>query len=446
MNEQTPRAERLHIVFYGRRNSGKSSLINALTGQQSAVVSATPGTTTDPVLKTMEIHGLGPCVLIDTPGFDDEGDLGALRVQQSRKMLDKTDLAVLLLSEAVPQNDEIEWFRLLEARHIPIVVVRSKADLVAGMPDAEAEALFGQRPLRVSASDRTGLDALREALIRNLPEDYNQPEITGSLASTGDVVMLVMPQDIQAPKGRLILPQVQTIRELLDKKCRVVCCTTDQIEGTLSSLAAPPKLIITDSQVFSTVYAQKPAASLLTSFSVLFARYKGDIDYFVESAAAIGQLREDSRVLIAEACTHAPVGEDIGRVKIPAMLRKRIGPALRVDVVARHRLSLGPHALRSGDPLRRLYVQPAPRIEPHRPGPHPARPDDQLRRGDRLPARDSRQDRILTPNTYLKERAAQQLDGPLFIKNETIPANTISPPRGNTSYTVRAGTWLKCRS
>ena len=328
MNEQTPRAERLHIAFYGRCNSGKSSLINALTGQQSAVVSATPGTTTDPVLKTMEIHGLGPCVLIDTPGFDDEGDLGILRVQQSRKMLEKTDLAVLLLSEAVPQNDEIEWFRLLEERHIPTVVVRSKADLVAGMPDAEAEALFGQRPLRVSASNSTGLDALREALIRN------QPEITGSLASAGDVVMLVMPQDIQAPKGRLILPQVQTIRELLDKKCRVVCCTTDQIEGTLSSLAAPPKLIITDSQVFSTVYAQKPAASLLTSFSVLFARYKGDIDYFVESAAAIGQLREDSRVLIAEACTHAPVGEDIGRVKIPAMLRKRIGPALRVNVVA----------------------------------------------------------------------------------------------------------------
>ena len=275
--------DRVQVVA-GQNNSGKSSLINALTGQQSAVVSATPGTTTDPVLKTMEIHGLGPCVLIDTPGFDDEGDLGILRVQQSRKMLEKTDLAVLLLSEAMPQHDEIEWFRLLEERHIPTVVVRSKADLVAGMPDAEAEALFGQRPLRVSASNSTGLDTLREALIRNLPEDYNQPEITGSLASAGDVVMLVMPQDIQAPKGRLILPQVQTIRELLDKKCRVVCCTTDQIEGTLSSLAAPPKLIITDSQVFSTVYALKPAASLLTSFSVLFARYKGDIDYFVESA------------------------------------------------------------------------------------------------------------------------------------------------------------------
>ena len=424
MNEQTPRAERLHIAFYGRRNSGKSSLINALTGQQSAVVSATPGTTTDPVLKTMEIHGLGPCVLIDTPGFDDEGDLGALRVQQSRKMLDKTDLAVLLLSGAVPQNDEIEWFRLLEARHIPIVVVRSKADLFTGMSDAEAEALFGQRPLRVSASDRTGLDALREALIRNLPEDYNQPEITGSLASTGDVVMLVMPQDIQAPKGRLILPQVQTIRELLDKKCRVVCCTTDQIEGTLSSLAAPPKLIITDSQVFSTVYAQKPAASLLTSFSVLFARYKGDIDYFVESAAAIGQLREDSR--------DAPQTD-------------RTRTAGRCG--CRHGLSRRPHALRPGNPLRRLYVQPAPRIEPRRPGPRPARPDDQLRRGDRLPARDSRQDRILTPKTHIqKSGPSDNWTAHSLSKTETIPANTISPPTGNTSYTVRAGTWPKCRS
>ena len=331
MNEQTPRAERLHIAFYGRRNSGKSSLINALTGQQSAVVSATPGTTTDPVLKTMEIHGLGPCVLIDTPGFDDEGDLGALRVQQSRKMLDKTDLAVLLLSGAVPQNDEIEWFRLLEARHIPIVVVRSKADLFTGMSDAEAEALFGQRPLRVSASDRTGLDALREALIRNLPEDYNQPEITGSLASTGDVVMLVMPQDIQAPKGRLILPQVQTIRELLDKKCRVVCCTTDQIEGTLSSLAAPPKLIITDSQVFSTVYAQKPAASLLTSFSVLFARYKGDLETMVRGARAIDHLKPGDKVLISESCTHHRVEDDIGTVKIPRWLRQHVGGELVVD-------------------------------------------------------------------------------------------------------------------
>ena len=334
MNEQTPRAERLHIAFYGRRNSGKSSLINALTGQQSAVVSATPGTTTDPVLKTMEIHGLGPCVLIDTPGFDDEGDLGALRVQQSRKMLDKTDLAVLLLSGAVPQNDEIEWFRLLEARHIPIVVVRSKADLFTGMSDAEAEALFGQRPLRVSASDRTGLDALREALIRNLPEDYNQPEITGSLASTGDVVMLVMPQDIQAPKGRLILPQVQTLRELLDKKCLVMSVTTDQLIPALAVLKKAPKLIITDSQVFGYVYENKPAESMLTSFSVLFAAYKGDLPYYVEGAEHIDALNAHSRILIAECCTHAPLKEDIGREKIPRMLRKRFGESLAVDIVS----------------------------------------------------------------------------------------------------------------
>lgn len=335
MNTPTPRAERLHIAFFGRRNSGKSSLINALTGQQSAIVSDTPGTTTDPVLKAMEIHGLGATVLIDTPGFDDEGELGAKRVAETRKILDKTDLAVLLIASETPCPDEIDWFRQLQQRNIPTVVVRSKADR-ADNDECETnwEHLFGQRPLCVSATNKTGLSDLREALIRNLPEDYNQPEITGELASAGDVVMLVMPQDIQAPKGRLILPQVQTIRELLDKKCRVVCCTTDQIEGTLASLAAAPKLIITDSQVFSTVYALKPAESLLTSFSVLFARYKGDIDYFVESAAAIGQLTENSRVLIAEACTHAPLTEDIGREKIPAMLRKRIGKNLQVEIVS----------------------------------------------------------------------------------------------------------------
>ena len=335
MNTPTPRAERLHIAFFGRRNSGKSSLINALTGQQSAIVSDTPGTTTDPVLKAMEIHGLGATVLIDTPGFDDEGELGAKRVAETRKILDKTDLAVLLIASETPCPDEIDWFRQLQQRNIPTVVVRSKADR-ADNDECETnwEHLFGQRPLRVSATNKTGLSDLREALSRNLPEDYNQPEITGELASAGDVVMLVMPQDIQAPKGRLILPQVQTIRELLDKKCRVVCCTTDQIEGTLASLAAAPKLIITDSQVFSTVYALKPAESLLTSFSVLFARYKGDIDYFVESAAAIGQLTENSRVLIAEACTHAPLTEDIGREKIPAMLRKRIGKNLQVEIVS----------------------------------------------------------------------------------------------------------------
>ena len=333
--EQTPRANRIHIGIYGRCNSGKSSLINAITGQQTAVVSEVAGTTTDTVNKSMELPGVGAVTFIDTAGFDDTGELGAKRLEQTRKAADRTDVAVIVHAGGEP-SAEREWIGLFGERNIPVVLVLNKADLLndeaAAVSALRAET--GINPIAMSALTGKGIGELIAAIAEAGRGATDEVSITGNLAGPGDVVMLVMPQDIQAPKGRLILPQVQTIRELLDKKCRVVCCTTDQIEGTLSSLAAPPKLIITDSQVFSTVYAQKPAASLLTSFSVLFARYKGDIDYFVESAAAIGQLREDSRVLIAEACTHAPVGEDIGRVKIPAMLRKRIGPALRVDVVA----------------------------------------------------------------------------------------------------------------
>lgn len=333
--EQTPRANRIHIGIYGRCNSGKSSLINAITGQQTAVVSEVAGTTTDTVNKSMELPGVGAVTFIDTAGFDDTGELGAKRLEQTRKAADRTDVAVIVHAGGEP-GAEREWIGLFGERNIPVVLVLNKADLLndeaAAVSALRAET--GINPIAVSALTGKGIGELIAAIAEAGRGATDEVSITGNLAGPGDVVMLVMPQDIQAPKGRLILPQVQTIRELLDKKCRVVCCTTDQIEGTLSSLAAPPKLIITDSQVFSTVYALKPAASLLTSFSVLFARYKGDIDYFVESAAAIGQLREDSRVLIAEACTHAPVGEDIGRVKIPAMLRKRIGPALRVDVVA----------------------------------------------------------------------------------------------------------------
>ena len=332
---ETPSANRIHIGFYGKRNSGKSSLINAFTGQQVAIVSDVAGTTTDPVYKPMEVHGLGPCVFIDTAGVDDVGELGKMRVEKTEKAAEKTDIAVLLFSGEEYQA-ELEWFHYFKEKHTPTLCVLSKADTLTDSDSIAAQLReeTKQEILVISSKSKEDIEKFKEELIRLVPDDYGEETITGALVEEGDLVLLVMPQDIQAPKGRLILPQVQTIRELLDKKCRVVCCTTDQIEGTLSSLAAPPKLIITDSQVFSTVYAQKPAASLLTSFSVLFARYKGDIDYFVESAAAIGQLREDSRVLIAEACTHAPVGEDIGRVKIPAMLRKRIGPALRVDVVA----------------------------------------------------------------------------------------------------------------
>ena len=327
MND-TPSGERVHIGFFGRRNAGKSSVVNAVTGQNLSIVSATKGTTTDPVYKAMELLPLGPVVIIDTPGIDDVGALGEERVRRTKQVLNKTDIAVVIVdgTEGLAPADE-EVLALIRSKGLPYLIVYNKADLVKHVAEADDHAIH------VSALTGDGIYELKEKLARLKPADAEAP-IVSDLIHSGDMVVLVVPIDSAAPKGRLILPQVQTIRELLDKKCRVVCCTTDQIEGTLSSLAAPPKLIITDSQVFSTVYAQKPAASLLTSFSVLFARYKGDIDYFVESAAAIGQLREDSRVLIAEACTHAPVGEDIGRVKIPAMLRKRIGPALRVDVVA----------------------------------------------------------------------------------------------------------------
>ncbi|MBP3392506.1 MAG: [FeFe] hydrogenase H-cluster maturation GTPase HydF [Clostridia bacterium] len=335
--QDTPRASRLHIGIFGKRNSGKSSILNALTGQDIAVTSDTPGTTTDPVYKSMEIHGLGPVVWIDTAGYDDVGDLGALRVEKTAEALAKTDIALLLLGEMPDATDKV-WMSRLKASHTPIIPVVSKMDI---LPSEEvkrrleaAEGMVGVPALAISSKDGTGIEALRNRLIRALPEDFEPVSILGDLVTAGDSVLLVMPQDIQAPKGRLILPQVQTLRELLDRKCTATCCTTDRLEATLAALKMPPKLIITDSQVFRTVYDLKPAESALTSFSVLMAGYKGDLKTFVEGAAAVDGLTATSRVLIAEACTHAPMSEDIGRVKIPAMLKKRFGADLQVDVVS----------------------------------------------------------------------------------------------------------------
>lgn len=338
----TPAANRLHIALLGRRNSGKSSLINALTGQDTAIVSDTPGTTTDPVTKAMEIHGIGPCLFIDTPGFDDEGELGQLRVERTWKAVEKTDVALLLcgdgaLIEGKPDlSEELAWIERLKAKQIPVILILNKCDVRTDVPEITAylTAECGMAPIPVSALIGTGLEEIRKAVLAKLPEDFDQKSITGELVDEGDLVLLVMPQDIQAPKGRLILPQVQTIRELLDKKCLVMSCTTDKLPETLSALSRAPKLIITDSQVFKTVYDQKPVESQLTSFSVLFAGHKGDINYYVQSAAAIDCLTESSRVLIAEACTHAPLEEDIGRVKLPRMLRQRVGEGLTVDLVA----------------------------------------------------------------------------------------------------------------
>ncbi len=329
MNE-TPRSLRLHIGIFGKRNSGKSSLINTITGQDTALVSDVPGTTTDPVYKSMEIHGIGPCVLIDTAGFDDEGEIGLKRVEKTLLAMDKTDIALLVISaESDDFTLEYEYLNKFKEKKIPVITILNKIDLVTDL-----EKFKELNAISVSTKAKTGIDKVLNSIIRNLPEDYESKTITGSLAKGGDLILLVMPQDIQAPKGRLILPQVQTIRELLDKKCLIMSCTTDKLDDTFLALSRAPDLIITDSQVFKTVYEKKPKESKLTSFSVLFAALKGDIDYFTKSAYSIGELTETSRVLIAEACTHAPLTEDIGREKIPAILRKRFGQAINIDMVS----------------------------------------------------------------------------------------------------------------
>ena len=351
----TPSANRLHIGVFGKTNSGKSTLINAVTGQEVSIASDIAGTTTDPVYKAMEIHPLGACTIIDTAGFDDASELGAKRVEKTKLAAEKTDVAVIVFAadgidkkEEVDQlqetdsktmekhfAQELKWYHFFKEKNTPVLLIINKADL----GDAKALQEFlvketNEHPLVVSAAKNEGIDRIKEALARKVPENFGERLITGTLVGEEDLVMLVMPQDIQAPKGRLILPQVQTTRELLDKKCLIMSVTTDKFVAAVKQLVQPPKLIITDSQVFSYVYENKPKESMLTSFSVLFAAYKGDLPYYVEGAKQIDSLTEQSRVLIAECCTHAPLQEDIGRVKIPRMLKKRFGEGITVDHVS----------------------------------------------------------------------------------------------------------------
>ena len=325
--------ERTHIAILGRCNAGKSTLVNRMTGQDVSIVSETRGTTTDPVQKAIEINGLGATVIIDTPGIDDDTHLGNERVARIGKVLDKTDIAVILLTgeDCEAESGLIEECRV---RGIPVLVALAHIDRIADYPTLQAtlSKRLGQEVMAISARTGEGIDHLMEDIVTLRPTEERL--ITEGLCQAGDCVLLVMPQDKSSPKGRLIQPQVQTIRELLDRGCTPICCTPDRMSQALEALATPPQLIITDSQAFAEVYKLKPEASVLTSFSILFARYKGDIHLFTEGVRALDTLTASSRILIAEACTHTPQHEDIGRVKLPRLLRKRFGETLQIDIVS----------------------------------------------------------------------------------------------------------------
>ena len=332
MTPQTPASERVHIALLGRTNAGKSAMLNCLAKQDVAIVSDTPGTTTDPVQKPMELTGMGAVVIIDTPGLDDNTTLGKERMARTAKMLDRTDIAVVLFTDE-GIDTELRIIEECRTREIPVVVALNQVDRIANRDAlmARIEEATKCRVIATSTTTGEGIEALREAIIETRPAEERL--ITEGFCKAGDRVLLVMPQDKSAPKGRLIQPQVQTIRELLDRGCIPICCTPDRMAEALAALATPPELIITDSQAFNEVYQLKPEASTLTSFSILFARYKGDIALFTEGVKALKGITEASRILIAEACSHTPQNEDIGRVKLPRLLRKRFGEGLTIDIM-----------------------------------------------------------------------------------------------------------------
>ncbi|WP_018084956.1 [FeFe] hydrogenase H-cluster maturation GTPase HydF [Desulfurispora thermophila] len=329
----TPRGDRLHIALFGRRNAGKSSLINALTGQNLAIVSPVAGTTTDPVYKAMEILPIGPVVLIDTAGLDDEGELGRMRVEKSLGVLDKADLALLVVDPAQGVGEtERQLLEMAAAHGLPVLGVFNKMD----RPESEAatrglELAGVQEWVRVSALTGQGMAQLKQAIVRAAPREWTAPTIAGDLVPPGKLAVLVVPIDLAAPKGRLILPQVQTIRDLLDHDCLTMVVKERELRAAIQQLKEPPALVITDSQAFLKVDADTPPGVPLTSFSILFARYKGDLATLVRGALAVEQLLPGDRVLIAEACTHHRVADDIGTVKIPRWLRQRVGGDLHFE-------------------------------------------------------------------------------------------------------------------
>lgn len=321
---QTPASERVHISFFGRRNAGKSSVINAVTGQELAIVSNVKGTTTDPVYKTMELLPLGPVMVIDTPGIDDEGELGALRVKKSYQVLNKTDIAVLVVDGTIGKTDcEEALIRRFQEKNIPWILVYNKSDL---LPSADFP--LSSNEILVSAAKKTNIYELKERIASLKPEDTHKYPLISDLIQPLDLVILVIPVDKAAPKGRLILPQQQTIRAILERGALSLVVRDTELSETLKRFQRQnihPRLVITDSQAFSKVSAVTPKEITLTSFSILFARYKGDLEAVTKGAAALKNIQDGDKILIAEGCTHHRQCDDIGTVKIPSMIRKFTG-------------------------------------------------------------------------------------------------------------------------
>lgn len=330
MNQGAPRGMRLHIGLFGRRNVGKSSLLNAITRQQVSIVSDQAGTTTDPVEKPMELLPLGPVVFIDTAGVDDEGALGALRVAKTRQVLDRTDVALIVVAAGDWGPFEDGLLAELRSRQVPAIAVFNQDDVAAPSPELLARLDSGKVPVvRTVAPEGRGVLDLRAALLAAAPQDFvDNPTILGDLVGPGELAVLVVPIDKEAPKGRLILPQVQAIRDLLDNDAFCMVVKERELRTALDRLNAPPRLVVTDSQAFLKVAADTPPDVPMTSFSILFSRFKGDLATMAIGALAIEDLRAGDRVLVAEACTHHPIGEDIGRVKIPRWLTQYVGGKL----------------------------------------------------------------------------------------------------------------------
>ena len=323
----TPSSERVHIGIFGKRNAGKSSLINAITGQNLAIVSEAKGTTTDPVYKAMELLPLGPVMIIDTPGIDDEGVLGSLRIQKAYQVLNKTDIALVIIDAAVgPSAEDLRLIKRINSKKIPLLIVINKCETINEDKKTAYQALLPNgKLLFVSAEQQLNIFELKEAIAQTVPADENKAQIVADLLSPSDFVVLVVPIDSAAPKGRLILPQQQTIRDILEADAAAIVVKENELTNTLQNLGKRPKLVITDSQVFKKVAAETPADILLTSFSILFARYKGNLQTSVQGVTALESLEDGDKILVGEGCTHHRQCDDIGTVKLPRWIKEYTG-------------------------------------------------------------------------------------------------------------------------